>query len=232
MPMQQILRKWPIPARTLQRRIVEPATYLAAACQYRCEAATTWTSRSSRDCPAAQRSLQSQVFFPARLPWSRSRLHPVGRVLDPNMPLAWPRWLSESRDWSTNSQPAAARLQAAQTPSARVEHPDRTDGFEMSTTPPDSSWRDTADLNGLMADSFMTIVGVIGDVKAAPTYAQAPAAFYPPIVQNPTFGTYVALRATSNAAALIPAARQLATQMGNDLSIQETRPWSRSFRHP
>ena len=94
----------------------------------------------------------------------------------------------------------------------------------MSKTPPDSSWRDTADLNGLMADSFMTIVGVIGDVKAAPTDAQAPAAFYPPIVQNPTFGTYVALRATSNAAALIPAARQLATQMGNDLSIQETRP--------
>jgi putative ABC transport system permease protein len=86
------------------------------------------------------------------------------------------------------------------------------------------TWRDTADLNSLMADSFMTIVGVIGDVKDAPTDAKASETFYPPILQNPTFGTYVALRATTNASALIPAARQIAKQMGNDLSVQEIRP--------
>ena len=51
-----------------------------------------------------------------------------------------------------------------------------------------------------------------------------------PFLQSPSFGNYVALRATADAAALIPAVRQVARQMGNDLSIQEIRPWNRWWR--
>ena len=70
----------------------------------------------------------------------------------------------------------------------------------------------------------MTIVGVVGDVKDSPTDAHAQAAFYEPFLQSPSFGNYVALRATADGAALIPAVRQVAQQMGNDLCIQEIRP--------
>ncbi len=73
-------------------------------------------------------------------------------------------------------------------------------------------------------DTLMTIVGVTGDVKDSPTDAQAPAAFYEPFLQSPSFGNYLALRATVDPVALIPAVRQVAQQMGNDLSIQEIRP--------
>jgi predicted permease len=73
-------------------------------------------------------------------------------------------------------------------------------------------------------DSPMTIVGVVGDVKDSPADAQAQAAFYVPFLQSPSFGNYIALRTTADAAALIPAVRQVAQQMGNDLSIQEIRP--------
>jgi putative ABC transport system permease protein len=73
-------------------------------------------------------------------------------------------------------------------------------------------------------DNLMTIVGVVGDVKDSPTDALAKAAFYEPFLQSPTFGNYVALRATGDNAALIPTVRQVAQQMGNDLSIQEIRP--------
>ena len=73
-------------------------------------------------------------------------------------------------------------------------------------------------------DSLMTIVGVVGDMKDNPTDAQAPEAFYEPFLQSPTFGNYVALRATVDTATLIPAVRRVAQQMGNDLSIQEIRP--------
>jgi ABC-type antimicrobial peptide transport system permease subunit len=73
-------------------------------------------------------------------------------------------------------------------------------------------------------DNLMTIVGVVGDVKDSPTDEQAQAAFYEPFLQSPSFGNYVAVRATADAAALIPAVRQLAQQMGNDVSIQEIRP--------
>jgi ABC-type antimicrobial peptide transport system permease subunit len=48
--------------------------------------------------------------------------------------------------------------------------------------------------------------------------------FYPPLRQNPSFGIYVALRTSGDAAKVIPAVRQLAQQMGNDLSVQEIRP--------
>jgi predicted permease len=72
--------------------------------------------------------------------------------------------------------------------------------------------------------NLMTIVGVTGDVKDSPSAAQAPAEFYEPFLQSPSFGNYVALRATVDAEALIPAVRLVAQRMGNDLSIQEIRP--------
>jgi len=72
--------------------------------------------------------------------------------------------------------------------------------------------------------TVMAIVGVVGDVKDSPTDARAQAAFYEPFLQSPSFGNYVALRATTHAEALIPAVREVAQQMGNDLSIQEIRP--------
>ena len=70
----------------------------------------------------------------------------------------------------------------------------------------------------------MTIVGVIGNVKDSPTDAQAPAAIYAPFLQNPSFGNYVALRATADPAALAGAVREVARRVGNDFSIQEIRP--------
>jgi predicted permease len=73
-------------------------------------------------------------------------------------------------------------------------------------------------------DNAMTIVGVVGDVKDAPTDARAQPAFYQPFLQSPSFGNYVALRTTADPAALIPAVREAARQMGYDLSIQEIRP--------
>jgi predicted permease len=70
----------------------------------------------------------------------------------------------------------------------------------------------------------MTIVGVTGDVKDGPTDRAAPPVFYPPLRQNPSFGIYIALRTSGGAAKVIPAVRQLAQQMGNDLSVQDIRP--------
>ncbi|HEY1341854.1 MAG TPA: FtsX-like permease family protein, partial [Bryobacteraceae bacterium] len=70
----------------------------------------------------------------------------------------------------------------------------------------------------------MTIVGVTGDVKDSPTDTRAQAVFYQPFLQNPSFGNYVAVRATADVSTLIPAIRQVTQQMGNDLSIQEIRP--------
>ena len=70
----------------------------------------------------------------------------------------------------------------------------------------------------------MTVVGVTGDVKDGPTDPAAPPVFYPPLRQNPSFGVYIALRTTGDAAKVIPAVRQLAQQMGNDLSVQDIRP--------
>jgi predicted permease len=71
---------------------------------------------------------------------------------------------------------------------------------------------------------FVTIVGVVGDVKDGPTEARPQPAFYIPFLQNPSFGTYITLRTTADAAILIPAVRRAAEQAGNDLSIQEIRP--------
>jgi putative ABC transport system permease protein len=73
-------------------------------------------------------------------------------------------------------------------------------------------------------DTLMTIVGVVGDVKNGPTDAHAQATFYEPFLQSPSFGNYVVLRTAADSTALIPAVRQVARQMGNDLSIQEIRP--------
>ena len=78
--------------------------------------------------------------------------------------------------------------------------------------------------------TVMAIVGVVGDVKDSPTDARAQAAFYEPFLQSPSFGNYVALRATTHAEALIPAVREVAQQMGNDLSIQEIRSMERDLR--
>jgi len=69
----------------------------------------------------------------------------------------------------------------------------------------------------------MTIVGVTGDVKDGPTDLEAPPAFYPPIRQNPTFLTYIALHTTADPAKVIPAVQQAARRMGADLSVQEIR---------
>lgn len=74
------------------------------------------------------------------------------------------------------------------------------------------------------AESPVTIVGVVGDVKDTPTDAEAEPAFYWPFLQSPGFGNYVVLRASADAGLLIPAAREVVKQMGNDLSIQEIRP--------
>ena len=73
-------------------------------------------------------------------------------------------------------------------------------------------------------ESPMTIVGVVGDVKDDPTEAQAQATFYWPFLQSPSFGNYVVLRTNAESVSLVPAVRQVARQMGNDLSIQEIRP--------
>ena len=73
-------------------------------------------------------------------------------------------------------------------------------------------------------DKPMTIVGVVGDVKNTPTEAQAQPTFYLPFLQNPSFGNFVVLRTTATTAALVPQIRDVAKQMGNDLSIQEIRP--------
>jgi len=72
-------------------------------------------------------------------------------------------------------------------------------------------------------DPPMTIVGVTGDVKDGPTDAAAPPVFYPPLRQNPTFGTFVALRTSGEDKKTIAAVRQLSQQMGNDLSVQDIR---------
>jgi hypothetical protein len=73
-------------------------------------------------------------------------------------------------------------------------------------------------------DTPMTIAGVVGDVKDGPTDDHAQATLYQPFLQNPSFGNYVVLRANVDPASLIPAARQVARRMGNDLSIQDIRP--------
>jgi ABC-type antimicrobial peptide transport system permease subunit len=73
-------------------------------------------------------------------------------------------------------------------------------------------------------DTPMTIVGVTGDVSDGPTDSAAPSVFYPPLRQNPSFGVYVALRTSGDTAKVIPAVRQLAQRMGNDLSVQDIRP--------
>jgi predicted permease len=73
-------------------------------------------------------------------------------------------------------------------------------------------------------DPPMTIVGVTGDVKDGPTDPAAPPVFNPPLRQNPSFGAYVALRTSGDAAKVIAAVRQLAQQTGNDLSVQDIRP--------
>ena len=70
----------------------------------------------------------------------------------------------------------------------------------------------------------MTIVGVVGDVKDSPTDANAEATFYQPFLQSPSFGNFVVLRTTPDPVTLIQAAREVARQMGNDLSIQDIRP--------
>ncbi len=70
----------------------------------------------------------------------------------------------------------------------------------------------------------ITIVGVVGDVKDNPTDPEAQAAFYQPFLQNPSFGNFVVLRSATDPATLIPAAHEVARQMGNDLSIQNIRP--------
>ncbi len=72
-------------------------------------------------------------------------------------------------------------------------------------------------------DVMMTIVGVTGDVKDGPTDLAAPPVFYPPLRQNPTFITYVALRTSVDTARVIPAVQHVARQMGNDLSVQDIR---------
>jgi hypothetical protein len=79
-------------------------------------------------------------------------------------------------------------------------------------------------VNQALAEAPMTIVGVAGDVRDGPTGAQAQPAMDEPFLQNPSFGNYVALRATRDLQAIIPAAREVARRMGNDLSIQEIRP--------
>jgi predicted permease len=73
-------------------------------------------------------------------------------------------------------------------------------------------------------DRVMMIAGVVGDVKDTPTDLRPQAALYEPFLQSPSFGNYVALRTSEDAATLVPAVRQVARQMGNDLSIQEIRP--------
>jgi len=78
--------------------------------------------------------------------------------------------------------------------------------------------------NDNIVGSPITIVGVVGDVKDSPTDPYAEATFYQPFLQNPSFSNYVALRTTVDPATLIPAAREVARQMGNDLSIQDVRP--------
>ena len=72
-------------------------------------------------------------------------------------------------------------------------------------------------------DTAMTIAGVTGDVKDSPTDAHAPPVIYAPFLQNPSFGNYVALRATMDPAALAGAVRETARRVGNDFSIQEVR---------
>jgi len=72
-------------------------------------------------------------------------------------------------------------------------------------------------------DAAMTIVGVTGDVKDGPTDLAAPATFYPPLRQNPTFAIYLAVRTSVAAGKVIPEVQHLARQMGNDLSVQEIR---------
>ena len=73
-------------------------------------------------------------------------------------------------------------------------------------------------------DTPMTIVGVTGDVKDGPTDPAAPPVFYSPLRQNPSFSVYIALRISGDAAKVMPAVRQLAQQVGNDLSVQDIRP--------
>lgn len=73
-------------------------------------------------------------------------------------------------------------------------------------------------------DTFMTIVGVAGDVKDSPSEPHAQPVLYEASLQNPSFGDYLAVRSTVDPVALIPAVRELTRQMGNDLSIQEIRP--------
>ncbi len=78
--------------------------------------------------------------------------------------------------------------------------------------------------NPMDLDGAMTIVGITGDVKDSPIDAQAPPAIYAPFLQYPSFGNYVALRASTDPAALAGAVREVARRVGNDLSIQEVRP--------
>jgi predicted permease len=78
--------------------------------------------------------------------------------------------------------------------------------------------------NDNIVGSPITIVGVVGNVKDNPTDPYAEAAFFQPFLQNPSFGNFVALRTTAGPVTLIPAAREVARQMGNDISIQDVRP--------
>ena len=70
----------------------------------------------------------------------------------------------------------------------------------------------------------MTIVGVTGDVKDSPTDAEPEPGMYIPLLQSPSLSNYVAVRAMGDPGAILAAARKVAGQMGNDLSIQDVRP--------
>jgi ABC-type antimicrobial peptide transport system permease subunit len=73
----------------------------------------------------------------------------------------------------------------------------------------------------------MTIVGVVGNVKDGPAEATSGETYYSSFWQSPSFQAYTAVRVSGDPLAIIPGAREITRQMGNDLSIQEIRPMER-----
>jgi predicted permease len=72
----------------------------------------------------------------------------------------------------------------------------------------------------------VTIVGVVGDVKPAPTALAAEPTIYLPMAQLPLFRTRLAVRTNGEPQALLPIVRRVVTSIDSELPVFDIKPLS------
>jgi predicted permease len=70
----------------------------------------------------------------------------------------------------------------------------------------------------------VTIVGVVGDVKATPMSLAADPTIYVPMAQSPLFRTRLAVKTTGDPRAVLPIVRQAVTSIDPDLPVFDVKP--------